>query len=83
MKLFKRLFKKPPEGDHVLEVADEIDRVSDGLQKHVDEGRKFANEIRGYDADTRKAIVVLATVRSIPQDPIDAVLEMAFQSGAI
>ena len=40
MKLFKRLRSKPPEGDHVLAVADEIDRVSDGLQKHVDECRK-------------------------------------------
>ena len=80
MKLFKRLREKPPEGDHVLALADEIDRVSDGLQKHVDEGRKFANEIRGYSADMRKTIVVLATVRSIPQDPIDAILEMVVQA---
>ena len=80
MKLFKRLREKPPEGDHVLALADEIDRVSDGLQKHVDEGRKFANEIRGYSADMRKTIVVLATARSIPQDPIDAVLEMVVQA---
>ena len=80
MKLFKRLREKPPEGDHVLAMADAIDRVSDGLQKHVDEGRKFANEIRGYSADMRKTIVVLATVRSIPQDPIDAILEMVVQA---
>lgn len=80
MKLFKRLREKPPEGDHVLAVADEIDRVSDGLQKHADECRKFANEIRGYDVDKRKAIVVLATVRSIPTDPVDAILEMVVQA---
>lgn len=80
MKLFKRLREKPPEGDHVLALADKIDRVSDGLQKHVDEGRKFANEIRGYSVDMRKTIVVLATARSIPQDPIDAVLEMVVQA---
>lgn len=80
MKLFKRLREKPPEGDHVLAVADEIDRVSDEMQKDVDEGRKFANEIRGYSVDKRKTIVVLATVRSIPTDPIDAILEMVVQA---
>lgn len=80
MKLFKRLREKPPEGDHVLAVADDIDRVANEMQKDVDEGRKFANEIRGYDVDKRKTIVVLATIRSIPIDPIDALLEMVVQA---
>ena len=83
MKLFKRLREKPPEGDHILAVADDLDKVTGELEEECAASRKLAKEIRGYDADTRKLIMVKATIRAIPHDPIGALLEMAFQSGVI
>ena len=83
MKLFKRLREKPPEGDHILAIADKVDEINEETAQALEYGRKFAEHIRSYDADKRKEIMVLATIRAIPHDPIDAILEMAFQSGVI